>query len=187
MSKWAYRAFAVVLLALATSLSGLAATLTFDYTFTGTEVTGSERLFRDGNDSSSTTPKAFPGTLLGGTYYFTTFSFDALPGSVVTVTPTVQDVESFLSLYSGSFSVASLATGYLDDQGSSLVTSWFASIVPADGHLILVANTRQDEVAGVHVAATIDYTPASVPEPATLGLVGAALAGLLWTRRRAQR
>jgi hypothetical protein len=158
-----------------------ATTITVSHVWTGTESSGPNRLFRDGVPSVAGTPDPFPGTFSQDPTYFFTQTFDAQPGTVVTVTPTIEDVNSFLSLYDTAFNLASLNVNYLGDQGASVVTDVFSVTAPASGHLVLVANWVNAPAATVNtIAANVTFTPttATVPEPGSLMLLATGLAGV---------
>lgn len=112
--------------------------------------------------------------------------FSALSGTVVAVTPSVQDAYTHLALYTSSFDHLSLATGYLGDQGSSGIYPF--SITAPGGQLYLVAMSTFSSSIGHSFAGTVEYTPeAGVPEPATVSLIGLGLAGLLVRQRMNRR
>jgi hypothetical protein len=164
--------------------SASAALVPFSHTFDGTEDSSTLRIFRDGTPSVAASPKAFPGTIGDNpTYYTTTTISDALPGSIVTVLPTSEDVNSFLSAYKDSFSTANLALNYLADQGLSDVTSSFTFFAPSSGQFVVVGNTVSYSSAGGHsFAADILYN--SVPEPSSLALLALGAAACFLRRSR---
>ena len=133
--------------------------------------------------------KPFPGTIGDDPSFFDTLTFNAEPGTVVTVTTTLLDgVNSFVALYDDTFTLADLSQGYLGDQGLS-ITNVFTVLVPAGRNLTLVLMDVGNGV-GLSVAGEINFTPgvAAVPKPSALALlvVGAGGAGrLCWRKRRA--
>jgi hypothetical protein len=159
--------------------SASAALVPFSHTFDGTEDSSTVRIFRDASPSVAASPKAFPGTINDNpTYYTTTTISDALPGSLVTIVPTSEDVNSFLSAYKDSFSTADLSLNYLADQGLSEVTSSFTFFAPSSGQFVVVGNTVSYSSAGGHsFAADILYS--NVPEPSSLAVFALGAACLL--------
>ena len=169
-----------------------ASQILYSHTFTDSDPSGSLRLLRDAVPSVAGTQKAFPGTSANNPTYFDTLDLFVEVGSVITVTDTSRNgAFQFFSLYDTSFSIANLATNYLGDAGSTALISdvTFSVTAPLSGHVVLVANSIAGNSAlGRLATATITYTPAAVPEPATLGsLALASVIGLGSMARRRMR
>lgn len=141
------------------------------YTFTGTESTEAQRLFRDGTPSTFTAPKAFPGTIVEADR-FKTFSFtNTLAVSTpFTVTVTAPDNNTFYSVYDSSFDPTNLALNYLGDGGLSGPTTFSIFATPNE-NLVLVLNT----VGGVNSTSTFTAGFAPVPEASTTVSFGVLL------------
>lgn len=170
-----------------------AATITLSGIWTGTEALQStDRLNRNGVPSVAPTAKPFPGTI-GDITYFAVATFEAAPGTVVSVTDNSLTNASFFSIYADLFSPATLATNYLGDAGRSTGSTagpvTFSVLAPASGVLLLVANASFGTASiGEVYSATATFTAAEavVPTPAALPVFAVALAGLgLALRRRA--
>jgi hypothetical protein len=173
---------------LAFTASGRANAFTFDVsgTWSGTEPSGTVRLFRDGIPSVAGTAKPFPGVSSDNPTWFQTFDFSATPGTSVSVTQLTGGTSIFLALYDGSsaFSPANLAQGYLGDAGSSIDGQIFSVTAPVSGQLALVTSTRGSETVGSQWSARLDYTPTAVPGPVPLFGAAAAFGYSRKLRRR---
>jgi hypothetical protein len=185
------------LLALLTLLGTVAFADSIDvtYTWTGTEATMTNRLYRTGTPSVGTKP--FPGYFGLGEYSYVTFLFDN-PGPEETVSVNITSATSnyFLSGYVFPFDPSNLATNYIGDAGCSGLNPGnltcpgsFTLTIPASTEFGIVANTLSDNGAGTSFSFTISgpaltSVPEPVPEPATLLLFGSGLVGVLAGRRR---
>jgi hypothetical protein len=183
-----------LLMATAFILCGLsvpahAAVTTYSHTWTGTEVIQApKRIFRDGTPSVAGSPKTFPGDFNNNPTYFITHSLNVVLGSVVSVA-TIQDTNSFFSLYENAFDPTDLATGYLGDQGFS-GNGTFSIMAPASGNVLLVVMSNSGSGAiGASWSADVTHSPAAVPESSLAGfdvlaLLGTCLIGGRALRRR---
>ena len=144
------------------------------YTFTGTESTEAQRLFRNGTPSTYAAPKAFPGTVAEADRFQTfTFTNTLAVNTPFTVTVTAPDNNAFYSVYDSSFDPTNLALNYLGDGGMSGPTTFSILATPHE-NLVLVLNT----VGGVNTGSTSTFTAgfAPVPEASTTVSFGLLLA-----------
>jgi hypothetical protein len=177
------------LLALLTLLGtvAFADSIPVTYTWTGTEATMTNRLWRNGIPSVGTKP--FPGYFGLGEYSYVTFLFDNPgPEETVSVDITATTVYTFLSGYVFPFDPSNVATNYIGDAGSSVI-GLFTLTIPAFTKFAIVANAVNNNAAGTSFSFTISgpaltSVPEPVPEPATLLLFGSGLVGVLAGRRR---
>ncbi len=114
--------------------------------------TQNDRVFRDGNPSTCSSPKAYPGNFGGGTYRhvvtgaLNNSSGDAYCATVTLTTDATCDANTdvFATAYSSSFDVNNLGTNYLADSGSSLIgpsqSESFQVLVPANGSVLFNIN-----------------------------------------------
>src|SRR2546429_3651939 len=125
-SKAIGRSSALLCVVAMAAIGGAARAQIFTHTWDGTERTEAERILRDSVPSTCASPKSFPGTL-STTNFYQTYSFTnpVAANNDFTVTPLIEDVESFFSAYLGAFDPTNLALNYLGDQGASDVTFSF--------------------------------------------------------------
>lgn len=173
-------------------VSGLASAgvVSVSHLWDGSELSGAERLNRNGIASVAGSQKSFPGVLGNNPTYFTVWQFDVAVGSVFSLTSTGSLLDGFFSAYDGAFNPANLAAHYLGDAGSSGQAA-FSIDAPASGHVWLVGSSLNGNSAlGLTLSADVNFTPAdtnSVPEPSALALVGVAGFGMLAITKRRRR
>ena len=186
------RAFAV--LAALSALSQLPAAVITSGTVTldDTDLTQVGRLFRNAVPSVWGTAKAFPGiTSAASTFNYELVPFNTSGFNQIQITYGFNSgaaANIFGVAYNGSFTASNLALNYLGDGGSSVTLGQPGPII-----FQLDTGTNQNIVLAFSTTAatsygTVNYTVegfnGGVPEPATLGSVGAALALLAFLRRR---
>ena len=92
--------------------------------------TSPERVFRDGSPSTCGPTKAFPGTVPGGPFAYTTVSYtNTGPGRCVNFTLNASCVNGntaglFLVAYAGAINPANLSQNYIGDSGVSTGTGF---------------------------------------------------------------
>ena len=165
------------------------------YTWTGTEPTMANRLFRNGAPSVQGTLKAFPGTSAGPVRY-TTFSFTNSSSATQTFSAQFFGETGgflpFFSLYLSSFDPANLTAGYLGDSGSSCLgtpcdspTQFFVDVL-AGQSVVLVANSVGNlPTSGATFTWDGGFAAQNVvPEPSTYALMATGLLSLAGVARR---
>jgi hypothetical protein len=176
-----------------------------DYTFTGSELTETNRINRDGVISDWGSAKTFPGTI-AGSFDYTTFSFNSglLPELQITITST-SGINVFESLYT-TFDPTDITTGYLGDAGSSngfqsfridgaLNTDYTIVINAIDNTTIAgaVVNVCAEGFASASspaptpACANLNQSLFPTPEPASGATTLVALPVMFWAYRRFRR
>lgn len=156
-------------------------------TFTGTEPTMPNRVFRNGTASDCGAPKPFPGTLAAVVPYQVITLYNSGSAQCVTMQYDVGTCNAFgifFTAYSGNFSPANLATNYLGDAGVSSGSGSFSFMAPGGPVAIMVSGV----VGGTALSCTYSISsaqlsggdPAVVPAlaPALLWLVAAGVLAL---------
>jgi hypothetical protein len=173
---------------LAANFAAATVILSGTYTWTGSELGESNRLFRNGTASTFSAPKAYPGsssTSGGGYTIVGVLGFAAEAWLDIDITTTTVCCQSFVAAYLDSFDPLALATNYLGDGGSSPAPATperFQVIVPAGRSLVLVGQTVSSlaNAQGTNFSFVVDQ----VPEPATISLAAGGLLLLLLAARR---
>jgi LPXTG-motif cell wall-anchored protein len=135
-------------------------------TIDGTEtLTGTFRLFRDGNPSAFASPKSFPGTYYQSPTYFRTVTITS-PASLITISyMATNDKMLFAAAYKNSFDPNNMSENYLGDSGSSATLSngfqTFEVTVPQGDSLVLVF-MNSDQVPGSCLYAVQGTAPVSI-------------------------
>jgi hypothetical protein len=156
------------------------------YTWTGTENTQTQRLFRTEPASTAPTPKTFPG-LYGtvGSYGYKTFSFfNNGPESAVTVdvSSIVPNFSTHFIAYLNSYDPTNQALNYLGDIGSSLPRP-FSFLVPENQQFLVVAQTTTS--LATNVGSNFAFNVATTPIPTPAMLPGLVVVGIgLWRKRK---
>ncbi len=175
----------------AANLASATVILTGTYTWTGTELGESQRLFRDGIESTFAAPKSYPGsqpTTDGGYTIVGVLGFGLEAWLDILITSTSPCCESFVAAYLDSYDPANQSLNYLGDGGRSpsidFGSEHFQVIVPAGHSLVLVGQTVRSLAlaAGNNFSFVVDQVP--IPEPGTLSLAVGGLALLLAAVRR---
>jgi hypothetical protein len=166
--------------------SGAHAQQTFSYTFTGTEPSGPNRMFRDGNASQPGVQKTFAGTSTNGqTYFFRVQPVTVNVGETVMVVQNTGGLGVFLGLYRDTFSPTSLITNYAADAGSSRDSQAFFFTNPGGSNTfqVVMMNVTGTNAAGVQ-GVSGSFTVAT-PEPGSLALLAlGGVGGFALLRRR---
>lgn len=178
-------ALAAVLLA---AIPARAATTTINSVFNGSEPEMSQRLFRDG-DNSTCDSAPFPGIFDSPSFY-RTFPF-CNPGPDTCFTVDFDngtcDIDVHLEAYANGFDPTDLAANYIGDVGST-EDGPFSFVVPAGEKFLVVAQTNFGP-ANCQYSFTVNAMTCAAPAPAlsgsgaALALAGLALVGVLALRR----
>jgi hypothetical protein len=159
---------------------------TFSYSFTGTEPSGPNRLFRDGVASQPGVQKTFAGTSTNGqTYFFFVQPITVGVGETVMVVQNTGGLNVFLGLYRDTFSPSSLVTNYAADAGNSRDGQAFFFTNPAGSTTfqVVMMNVTGTNAAGV-TGVSGSFTVAT-PEPGSLALLAlGGVGGIALLRRR---
>jgi len=111
-----------------------------------TDATQTGRLLRDGEASTCSLPKTFPGTTGGGAIHFDSYAYANTTSTtacyrVDVSAPNCMANMMFVSAYLGAYNPADLSANYLADIGSSpLPSGSFSFDVPAGQAYTLIAN-----------------------------------------------
>jgi uncharacterized protein (TIGR03437 family) len=130
---------------------------TFSHTWTGTEATQTNRLFRDGFPPPTwSTPKAFPGlfTTAPTTHGYFIFTLNVGAENFIHMDFAPSNVQTTLAVYQTSYNPAAQTVHYLSDPGASAALS-FQMIAAPNEPILIVGETTNLPAAAVGASFTV--------------------------------